>query len=190
MNENVLINEIILAKSGDKAAMEAVIKSFTPCIIKNARSIYINGHEVSDLIQIGRLSIIKAVNMFDINKSKSAASYIKNSIVKNFYYLMRGTIKKVSCCSLNSINDEGQELIDTIASEESLEEKVLEEEEKAALKKAVDKLPEKYRDVILWFYIENKTLSQYSKEKGIPYRTVKQRKDKALEKLKDMLKER
>lgn len=170
--------------------MEAVIKSFTPCIIKNARSIYIKGHEVSDLVQIGRLSVIKAVNMFDINKSKSAASYIKNSIVKNFYYLMRGSIKKVSCCSLNSINDEGQELIDTIASEETLEEKVLEEEEKAALKRAVDKLPEKYREVILWFYIENKTLDQYSKEKGIPYRTVKHRKNKALEKLKDMLKER
>lgn len=170
--------------------MEEIIKSFTPCVIKAAKGIYIRGQSEEDLIQIGQLSIIKAVNMFDVNKSKSFASYVKNSIIRNFYYLIRSNIKAASCCSLNSINGEGNELIDTIVSEENLEESILEKEEKAALKRAVAELPEKYREIIVWFYMENKTLEQYSKEKGIGYRTAKNRKKKALEKLKEMLKER
>lgn len=184
------MEKIILAKSGHKDAMVEVIESFTPYVIKTARSLYIKGYEVKDLIQSGKVSIIKAVNMFDVDKSKNFTSYITNSITRNFYYLIRGNIKAASCCSLNSVNDGGQELIDNIASEENLEERIIEDEEKAALKRAVEKLPEKYREIILWFYIENKTLDQYSKEKGIAYRTVKNRKKKALEKLKEMLKER
>jgi RNA polymerase sigma factor, sigma-70 family len=170
--------------------MEEIIRRFTPFVIKTARGIYVKGYEFQDLIGIGQASIIKAVNMFDISKGKGFISYVTNAVTKNFYYLIRGNVKTASCCSLNSVNSEGIEIIDCLVSEENLEEKIIEDEEKADLNRALEKLPEKERDIIYWFYFENKTLEQYAKEKEIAYRTVLDRKKRALEKLKVMLKER
>ena len=164
--------------------MEEIIRSFTPFVVKTARGVYVKGYDMDDLIQSGRMSIMKAVSMFDISKGKGFISYVTNAVTKNFYYLIRGTVKEASCCSLNTVNSEGYEIVDCIASEENLEEQIVEDEEKAALKRALEKLGEKERDIIYWFYFEKKTLEQYAKEKGVGYRTCIDRKKRALEKLK------
>lgn len=169
--------------------MEEIVKSFTPFVIKTARGIYVKGFELEDLVQIGHVSIIKAVNMFDISKNKGFVSYVTNAVTKNFYYIIRGNVKKGNCCSLNSVNSEGIQIIDCIVSEEKFEEEIIEDEEKSALNRALEKLPEKEKEVIYWFYFKNRDLGQYAKEKGVPYRTVLDRKKRALEKLKIMLKE-
>ena len=136
------------------------------------------------------MSIMKAVSMFDVSKGKGFISYVTNSVTKNFYYLIRGTVKETSCCSLNTVNSEGYELVDSIVSEENLEEQIVEDEEKAALKMALQELGEKEKDIIYWFYFEGKTLGQYSKEKGVSYRACIDRKKRALEKLNKILKGR
>ena len=81
-------------------------------------------------------------------------------------------------------------LLISIVSEENLEEQIVEDEEKAALKMALQELGEKERDIIYWFYFEGKTLGQYSKEKGVSYRACIDRKKRALEKLNKILKGR
>jgi RNA polymerase sporulation-specific sigma factor len=170
--------------------MEELIRRFTPFVVKTARGIYVKGYELMDLIQIGKISIIKAVSMFDINKGNGFTSYVTNAIKRTLYTLIRDNIKKTSYCSLNSLNSEGIEIIDCIASEENFEEQIIEDEEKATLNRALKNLLEKERDIIYWFYFENKTLEQYAKEKGIAYRTVLDRKRRALAKLKSMLGEK
>lgn len=170
--------------------MEEIVKNFTPFVIKTARGIYVKGFEVDDLIQIGRMSIMKAVSMVDISKNKGFVSYVTNAVTKNFYYLIRGNVKEASCCSINNVNSEGIEIIESLVSEENLEEEFIEDEEKASLNRYIEKLPDKEKEVIYWFYFENRALGEYAKEKGIAYRTVLDRKKRALEKLKIMLKER
>ena len=51
---------------------------------KGARGIYVKGCEFEDLIQIGRMSIMKAVSMFDVSKGKGFISYVTNSVTKAF----------------------------------------------------------------------------------------------------------
>lgn len=187
IDNNDIRYKIIKAKSGDKRSMEELIKGYRPFVIKTARGIYIKGYELQDLIQIGEMSIMKAVSLFDISKGNGFTSYVTNAIKRNFYTLIRDNIKKTSYCSLNSLNSEGIEIIDCIPSEEDFEEQIIEDEEKAVLNSVLKNLPEKERDVIYWFYFENKTLEQYAKENGIAYRTVLDRKKRALEKLKSML---
>ncbi|WP_278330508.1 sigma-70 family RNA polymerase sigma factor [Clostridium magnum] len=181
------MQEVLRAKAGDKEAMGVVMKRFTGLIAKTARGIYIKGLEFDDLVQIGRLSIIKAVNMFDPSKGKSFTGYVKNAIIKNFYYLIRGTAKTASYCSLNSLNSEGIEIIECLVSEENVEEQIIESEQAAALHRALRELSEKEREIIEWFYIKDKALGQYAEEKGIAYRTAIDRKKRALEKLKNIL---
>lgn len=188
MENGDIMEKIIKAQQGDEKVLEDIIKKFTPFIIKTARSIYVNGHDLEDLIQIGKISVIKAVNMYDVSREKGFVTYVTNAVTRNFYNLIRARVKEGSFCSLNSVNDEGSELIDSIACGDNLEEDYETKEEKLMLLKALEKLSEKEREVIYWFYFQNKTLEQYAREKGICYRTAVDRKKKALIKLRDFLK--
>lgn len=180
-------SKIAAAKLGNKKELEEIIKSFTPFVIKTARSIYIKGYDLEDLIQIGQVSIIKAVNMYDTNKTSAFTSYVVNSIKRNYYNLIRDNVKSASTCSLNSVNDEGYELVDSIPSGQNIEEDFEKNEETALLYKALNKLSEKDRYIIQWFYLENKSLDSYAKENRIAYRTAVDRKKKALDNLRKIL---
>lgn len=169
--------------------MEEVIINFKPFVIKSALSTYIKGYDMEDLIQIGEMSIIKAVNMFDDLKSSSFITYVTNSIKQNFYNLIRKNIRSVSVCSLNSANKEGFEIIDSLVSEENIEDDFIKEEENMDLKRALSLLNEQDKEIIYCFYFQKKTLEQYRKEKGIGYRTAVDRKKRALGKLRKILKE-
>lgn len=169
--------------------MEEIIKKFTPFVIKTARSTYIKGLELEDLIQIGQVSIIKAVNMYDIDRESSFTSYVFNAIKINFYNLIRCNVKRVSDCSTNSLNKDGFEIIDSIAGDENVEEDMVKKEEKLLLGRALNKLSEKEKEVIYWFYFENRTLNDYANFKGICYRAAIGRKKKALIKLRRYLEE-
>jgi len=74
---------VIKAKAGEEAAFEELFKSFKPYILKQARAIYINGYELDDLIQVGNISVFKAINSYDITKGNfpiNAAITIKNNL--------------------------------------------------------------------------------------------------------------
>lgn len=176
-----------MAQDGDGEALKEICKGFTGLIVKNAKSIYVKGFDVNDLVQIGQVSLIKAVNMYDTDKGDGFITYAANSIKRNFYTLIRDNVKLASCCSINSVNNEGAEFIETIASEENFEEDFIEREEKILLSKAINRLSEKEKEIIHWFYFENRTLQEYIKFKGIAYRTAVDRKKKALMKLREML---
>ena len=77
-----MIEKVVQAKKGDKEALREIIVSFTPFVIKTARGIYVKGCDEDDLIQIGRMSIMKAVSMFDVSKGKGFISYVTNSVTK------------------------------------------------------------------------------------------------------------
>lgn len=155
--------------------------------MKTARTIYVKGLDDSDLVQIGQASLIKAVNMYDTDKGNGFTTYAVNAIKRNFYTLIRDNIKLASCCSINSVNNEGTEFIESIASEENFEQDFIEREEKALLSKAINRLSEKEKEIIHWFYFENRTLQDYIKFKGIAYRTAVDRKKRALIKLREYL---
>jgi RNA polymerase sigma factor (sigma-70 family) len=182
------MESIVLAKSGDRNAMGEIIEKFTPFVIKRAKSIYIKGWDFEDIIQMANVSIIKAVNMFDTDKSNGFISYVTNTITRNFYTLIRDNVKRTSYCSLNSLNKEGSELIDIIASDEDMEEDFIRKEENRRLIKALSKLSEKEKEIIYWFYFEGRTLQDYANSKGVGYRTAVDRKKRALIKLRTIMK--
>ena len=167
--------------------MEEIIKRYTPFVIKTARSIYVKGQEVEDLIQIGQASIIKAVNMYDTERANAFTTYVFNTIRRTLYLLIRRSVKDAKCCSLQSLNNEGCELIDVLAGEEDIEEDMVKKEEKVMLTRALGKLNEQEREIIRWFYFERRSLGDYASLKGICYKAAGDRKKKALMKLKKCL---
>lgn len=167
--------------------MEEIIKRYTPFVVKTARSIYVKGQELDDLVQIGKAAIIKAVNMYDTTRENAFTTYVFNTVRRTLYLLIRSSVKDSKCCSLHSVNKEGCELIDTLEDTENIEEEWVKEEEKAMLSKVLRKLEEKDKEIIYWFYFQNRNLKDYAKYKEVSYRTAVDRKKKALMKLKKYL---
>ncbi len=187
---NIKINEMVLkAKQGDKEAIEEIIKKYTPFVIKTARSIYVKGYDIQDLIAIGQASIIKAINRYDTERSNAFTTYVFNTIRRELYLLIRSNVKEARCCSLHSLNKEGCELIDILACDFNIEEDSIKKEEKVILSATLKKLNEKEKEIVYWYYFNNRNLKDYAGFKGVSYRTAVDRKKKAIVKLKKYLKE-
>lgn len=183
------VNNLILkAQNNDKNALEEIVKIYKPYIIKIARSIYINGYETEDLIQIGVIALIKAVKRFQLERgavfTAFAVTVIKNAFNEELRKIIGKRWDKKFKCSLNNVTEEGKEFIEMLASEEDIEEEVVLKEQIILLRKVMSKLPEKDREIIQWFYFENRSLKEYSELKGISANLAAQRKGRAMEKLK------
>lgn len=71
-----------------------------------------------------------------------------------------------------------------LVSEDDIEEDVVLKEQIGILRKVLDNLPEKDREIIQWFYFKNKSLKEYSEIEGISPNLAVKRKGRAIERLK------
>lgn len=83
------------------------------------------------------------------------------------------------------LNDENLERLDD--DKESIEEKLVREDEVLLVRELVNKLPDKQRIVILMFYMEEMKLDEIAKALKIPLGTVKSRLNQAKSKLKERM---
>ncbi|KZL94069.1 sigma-70 family RNA polymerase sigma factor [Clostridium magnum] len=199
MRGGIIINKVDIntliksAQAGDKKSLEQIIKMYKPFIIKKASQIYINGYEVEDLIQIGVMALMKAVNKYKVDRKVAFTTYAVTVIKNAFNEELRKVISKKwdekFKCSLNNVNRDGLELMELLASDEDVEEEFILKEKITILKKALNQLTEDERELIDWFYFKNKPLKEYGIKKGINMNTLAKRKGRVLEKLKGYFRE-
>lgn len=116
------ITLIILAKNNDKNSKQILIEKYLPLVKKQIkRYTFIDNYEYDDLIQYGILSILKAINTFDIEKKTPFTSYVKLAIINNFAYLCRKNNIERYASSLNIETEDGLEIIDLIKDNKSTE---------------------------------------------------------------------
>lgn len=182
--------EVLLerAKIGDSSAAEEICRRFNGMVVNICRSIYINGYTMEDMLQEGRVSLIKSINSYDLNSKYPFPAYAKGAVTKNFYYQIRSNVKKISCCSIYSSNAEGKLFIDMIPSNENIEENFIKNQQQVQLGKAIKRLSPKDKNIIIWYYIKGKNLKEYAVKKKIAYRTAVYRKNRALHNLRKLFK--
>ncbi|MBI6872719.1 sigma-70 family RNA polymerase sigma factor [Clostridium aciditolerans] len=160
---------------------------YKPLIAKSAMRIYIYGYQAEDLIQIGGIALINAVNKYDCDKNIPFTSYAKKAIQNSFNKELRKVIGKKDnekfSYSLNSLNKYGVEVIEALESEENVEETAILKEEIALLKVALNSLSPDEKEILDWFYFRQRTLKEYAEVKGLNRTTVVKRKTRAIEKL-------
>ncbi|SHH20204.1 sigma factor, partial [Clostridium grantii] len=83
---------IIKAKQGDSMATETIINKYMPLVISEASKYHIPGYEFEDIVQHSILSIIKAINLYNIN-SNSFSSFLAITVKRSNINLLKGTIK-------------------------------------------------------------------------------------------------
>ncbi|MBD7914729.1 sigma-70 family RNA polymerase sigma factor [Clostridium sp. Sa3CUN1] len=181
-------NLIIKARQEDKKALEEIIEKFRPLINNTAISFYIYGHDSDDIKQIAILSIINAINKFDITKEELFTAYVKKCVKNSMYKEIEKATKVYYKDKESKEISQLLEEKDIISDELSLQDKFIKKEEKQNLEKAISLLEDTERKLLKELYVENKTLADYAKENNIEYHKVRYIKETTIKKLKILLK--
>ena len=183
------------AKNNDNAAKEEIIKMYYPLIIKESKRVFLKNRSFEDLIQIGIIHLLKAINLFDLSRgSKSFSSYALWSIKNGYITLIRSEAKYNDEISLNLplYNAPDIEVADSIIDETiNIEQDVTDSIIYSKVNSALKDLDYEERDIINFLYIENESpnLSKYSRLRNKDYYYCSCLKKRALMKLKYILKE-
>lgn len=138
----------------DTKAKSMLIEHNLRLVVYIAKKFDNTGVGVEDLISIGTIGLIKAINSFDINKNIKLATYASRCIENEILMYLRRNNKtrmEVSIDEPLNVDWDGNELLlsDILGTDEDIIYRNLEEEaEKKILLKAVDKLNERERTII------------------------------------------
>ncbi|MEN3013514.1 MAG: sigma-70 family RNA polymerase sigma factor [Endomicrobiia bacterium] len=181
LDENTLVE---LARNGDTAAFEKLIKLYEEKIYSLAYRVLQDKEEAFDVLQDTAISAFKNLKNF---KSKSSFSTWLYKIALNFA-LMRKRKQKSQLKKAQIVNPEDSDKLPqfTEISEQNLVGNYVNwmdnpmlnmenEELKDILMKSLNKLPEKYRNVIILKEMEGKPVEEVSKILGISIPAVKTR---------------
>ena len=145
--------------------------------------------EFQDYVDAGTDGLIKGIRTYDLNKNIKKSTYYFSCIKHEILHLLtyKNTKKnKVEIVSYNKvIGQEGEQLIDFLASDINLEQELLNEERKETIIQAINSLPiEKDRYVIKFLYgldgYEKLNMTQLGERWGCNKNAIMFRKNRAL----------
>ena len=144
-----------LAAAGDQAARGKLIEHNLRLVAHIVKKYYTQiGGDTDDLISIGTLGLIKAVNTFKTDKNIKLATYASRCIENEILMYLRRSTKLKSEVSLDeplNVDWDGNELLlsDILGTEPDIVAKPLEEEtDKQILRDAVVQLPPRDKRII------------------------------------------
>lgn len=181
------------AKNNDNNAKEEIIKMYYPLLVKEGKRVFLKNRSFEEIIQIGAMSILKAIKLYDISRgTKSFSSYVLWSIKNGYINLIRNEAKYNDEVSLNTplINSPDIEVVDSLVDENvDIETEVTNYIFHDEILYALNKLDYEERDIISFLYIENElpNLSKYSKLRNKDYYYCSCLKKRALEKLRKLI---
>lgn len=143
-----------LGSSGDKEARELLIEHNLRLVVYIAKKFDNTGVGVEDLISIGTIGLIKAINTFKSDKKIKLATYASRCIENEILMYLRRNNKtkmEVSIDEPLNVDWDGNELLlsDILGTEEDIISKNVEYEvEKNLLNRAIDKLTEREQTIV------------------------------------------
>lgn len=179
MDELILIEK---AKKGDKAVFEELVRLHERNVYNLALKLLKNREDALDAAQE---SFIKAWINIDSFRGDSKFSVWIYRLTYNTCLDALRKMKKGEIISLTSEDDESEKNIP----DETLtpEEEVLHKETRHAVRRAVEELPEEYRQILIMREFTEMTYSEISSATGLNEGTVKSRLSRARAKLGDIL---
>ena len=184
---------LVLSSKGDKDAKEILVKHNLRLVAHIAKK-YANYGDNDELISIGSIGLIKAVESFKSDKGTSLATYASRCIENEILMTMRTTKKHRSNVSLNEpigVDKDGNELVimDMLESDqnviEDVENSIMLEKLNAITKSVLDK--REYEIIKMRYGLENTgalTQREVTKKFNISRSYVSRIEKKALEKIK------
>ena len=146
-------------KKGDLKARDIIIKSNIRLVILIAKKYNIEGCDLEDLVSLGTIGLIKAVDTFDIEKqirfSTYAACCINNEILMSIRKINTNNIQKVNIEDTLSCDFEGNELkyLDILEDKNSdFVTKIIDNYLSKELLDVIDSLSEKEKELVMLYF--------------------------------------
>lgn len=176
------INYIIqLSLKGDKKYQEILLDKLKPLICKN---IYLhwnyNDPLVEDLLQEGYIVVLNALNSFDKNKDAHFLAFIKSKLKYFYMNYHRNNIKSLKYLATLRIPNKCY-IADL---EDSIEKKILKNEEINLLMKCINKLSEEEQQIIYSYYFDEIAMDEIARSLSLSYRATTSKKSRVIKKLK------
>ncbi len=195
--------QLILLSQGSKAARNLLVERNLRLVAHIVKKYYSSSEEQDDLISIGTIGLIKAIDSFKAGKKVKLGTYASKCIKNEILMYFRSKKKTAGEVSINEQIDTDKDgnaltLADILTAEEDGEESILEDicsrERKAALAEAVDKVldPRERQLIKLRYGINASPLTQKAtaEQMGISRSYVSRIEKSAIEKLREALKSR
>ena len=184
----------VAAKNGDAAAREKLIEHNLRLVVYIAKKFENTSVDTEDLVSIGTIGLIKAVNGFDPKKKIKLATFAGRCIENEILMYLRKTVRLKTEVSLDeplNVDGEGNELLlgDVLGTDNDLVFKNLETTvEKQLLAEGLKKLSERERKIVdLRFGLdggEEKTQKEVADLLGISQSYISRLEKKIIKRLK------
>lgn len=182
-------------REGDKSARAKIIECNMRLVAHIVKKYYQTSDDPDDLISIGSLGLIKAVDSFNPEKSTKLATYASKCIENELLMFFRSKKKTANDVSINDEIDcdkDGNPLsfMDIISEDDNIVEQIYGKMQTEKLSQAISRLDERERSIILLRYGISEpalTQKQTAERLGISRSYVSRLEKKALETLKKSL---
>lgn len=182
-----------LAKNGDKQAKNKLIEHNLRLVAHVIKKYYASDPDRDDLISIGTIGLIKAVNTFDVDKGARLATYAARCIENEILMYFRSNRKNGAVVSINEpieTDSEGNPLtlMDIVFTEDTIADDIDTVIKSEKLYKFVEEIDdEREKEIIINRYglyeKEPKTQKEIAADLGISRSYVSRIEKKVLEKL-------
>ena len=159
-----------------------IYKAFEPLIISSIKNYYDRTDIFNELVDEGKTEIMYAILEYDNSKGVPFNYYLKQRL--RFFYLKKNPRRSVS--SLNYTNEDGDEVMNLIESDENIEQDFEDRLEIKRLYEKVRKLPDKQQKIIYENFLREKSAREICKELNMKQSTFYNTRSKALENLRKM----
>ena len=155
MNREEEAEHIMLLGEGSQIAKQALIERNLRLVVYIARRFENTGINIEDLISIGTIGLIKAINTYDSAKNIKLATYASRCIENEILMFLRKTSNKKTEVSLDeplNTDWDGNELLlsDILGTDADVVMRPLEDDaDRKLLFDAIEKLTERERDIIM-----------------------------------------
>lgn len=171
LNSKRLLYIILDAKNKDSNSILFLINKYKPLIIKYSISYILKNYDKEDLIQIGTIAVIKAIEKYDISHGEDFIDcYIINSIKNTYRNLARANIKYQSESSLNISVDEDIDIQSLLPDDYNLENDIIKTMQHVDLKNLLKSLTlEEYTLIKEAYLTESSNLYKYCITNNLNY---------------------
>ena len=186
LNSKRLLDIILDAKNKDSDSILFLINKYKPLIIKYSISYILKNYDKEDLIQIGIIAVIKAIEKYDISHGEYFIDcYLINSIKNTYRNLARANIKYQSESSLNISVDEDIDIQSLLPDDYNLENDIIKTMQHVDLKNLLKSLTlEEYTLIKEAYLTENSNLYKYCITNNLNYHKKRRELISLLSKLK------
>ena len=183
MDYNHIENLVLLCKSGDAKAKEALALEFRPLILNLSKKSFINSYEFCDITNECYHILFKCVNLYNPHRHRFVA-YAANAMKNSVNNLIRISVRRNGAEGPSALILDGKLenmlYLDLKPIDDIIDNKAY----KAKLNAAIKNLEFSDKELISYVYFKGFSLKKYSELKGISYSAAVRKKAAVLNKLK------